>query len=677
MSQQVRYIVDCLNRDPFNKELNLIVFDSFTGEQNIQTVSDVLTHIEGRNDPIDIREEPAELTLTRIMNTLRLLKYKPPITLDPQLFREGMLEGAKKVVYPVLDWLLNRMPELKTRAYLARFLVKLDIPQEYLVDTDIGDLAEQYENLIEEFKYCHKESQTLKNNGFNTQELRKDISEMENESDVVQKRIERVQRKLDGVPHVEDDLERARKLRRQNEKELDLTGQKASQRNSIHHVEQKISRHNGLLEKLRQNGMSSMNPEALLQKIQEEANVNAFLVEKKLPKEIDALRTTNANAEKVVRLPTLANQDIMAIKENIGALNKNIEEIQRNRNVQGDPMEDKLTLFRQQAAIIHRKKDNTGEKLNETRSEVQTLEEDLQEKRGHVQNQSEEVVLKGDDFKRYVTGLREKSTVYKQKRAVVSDLRAEYGILSRSYEILSSRLNNIQEHLSKVEKDQGISGYRQVQGDLEKTAASKSELDTAKGSSLNEISSLVNDLMMKINERKARLAPIIKELRPLRQTCEDMQQDYDERKSQYDTLMLQLESGMTRLENEVKKNQDLTIKSESDILIHTMMLAIEGQWDARAERELKRYVSRSSEGESAEKSVREEVLKIISNQEKRSKVLKEDQRRFKNTSESITKQFGLWTDMSRLFACKKNIANVNPEDGSIMRREAGTETLVL
>ena len=41
-----------------------------------------------------------------------------------------------------------------------------------------------------------RECETIKNSGYSTTELRKDIEEMENEKEIVQKRIERMQRKV-------------------------------------------------------------------------------------------------------------------------------------------------------------------------------------------------------------------------------------------------------------------------------------------------------------------------------------------------------------------------------------------------------------------------------------------------------------------------------------------------
>ena len=106
---------------------------------------------------------------------------------------------------------------------IFRFLVKLDIPPEISADQDVAQLYEQYEELIEQFKAVHKvhsfkkyfeifqqqfvkECDTIKNSGYSTSELRKDIEEMENEKEIVQKRIERMQRKVSSAMRNEDQV---------------------------------------------------------------------------------------------------------------------------------------------------------------------------------------------------------------------------------------------------------------------------------------------------------------------------------------------------------------------------------------------------------------------------------------------------------------------------------------
>ena len=43
-------------------------------------------------------------------------------------------QGDKRTLYSILHWILQRVPDLKRRAYLAKFLVTLAIPDDYMMD---------------------------------------------------------------------------------------------------------------------------------------------------------------------------------------------------------------------------------------------------------------------------------------------------------------------------------------------------------------------------------------------------------------------------------------------------------------------------------------------------------------------------------------------------------------
>ena len=54
-------------------------------------------------------------------------------------FRLGLVQGDKPVVYHILQWLLERSGDLKKRAYLARYLVKLEMPPDMLIDNEVSE----------------------------------------------------------------------------------------------------------------------------------------------------------------------------------------------------------------------------------------------------------------------------------------------------------------------------------------------------------------------------------------------------------------------------------------------------------------------------------------------------------------------------------------------------------
>ena len=49
-------------------------------------------------------------------------------------FSASLLRGERASIYPVLAYVLAKLPQLKKRAYVARFLMPVDIPPEFLHD---------------------------------------------------------------------------------------------------------------------------------------------------------------------------------------------------------------------------------------------------------------------------------------------------------------------------------------------------------------------------------------------------------------------------------------------------------------------------------------------------------------------------------------------------------------
>jgi intraflagellar transport protein 81 len=72
-------------------------------------------------------------------------------------FQAGVVKGDRKVIYPVLYYLLQRLPELQKRAYLAKYLVPLHIPEEMLADEDMKNLFQEYKDSQAEFQVSHQQ----------------------------------------------------------------------------------------------------------------------------------------------------------------------------------------------------------------------------------------------------------------------------------------------------------------------------------------------------------------------------------------------------------------------------------------------------------------------------------------------------------------------------------------
>uniref|UniRef100_A0A8D2ZMF0 Intraflagellar transport protein 81 homolog n=1 Tax=Scophthalmus maximus TaxID=52904 RepID=A0A8D2ZMF0_SCOMX len=562
MSEQLKFIVEQLNKDPFKKNLNLITFDCLEPMQLLQILNDVLAEIDPKQT-IDIREELPEQTVKRMSALLGMLKYRPPGHLsDVSTFRQGLVTGSKPVVHPILHWLLQRLPELKKRAYLARFLVKLEVPAEFLQDDVINETYRQYEELVEEFKTCHKECEQLRTSGFSTAEIRKDIGAMEEEKDQLIKRVERLKKRVESVPNHQKMLDLARQLRVENERKESLAHQKQEQRNQLFQAEQRLQRSQQQLKDLQQ-AAADANPDSLMKRLEEEIKFNSYMVSEKLPKELEGMRRTVQYLQKVASEPAMGQADLQELKDKIREADLQINQLIEKRMMRNDPMDDKLTLYRQQASIIIRRKESKAEELQEAREELATAERELRQRSSQTQSSDGEEVIRGDELKRLVVKLRSKGTMYKKKRQELAELKAEYGVLQRTEEILKQRHETVQQKLQTLEAEKGISGYSDTQEELERVSAIKSELDEKKGRTLDDMSEMVKKLNSMIVEKKSALAPVIKELRSLRQQSQELNQEYEEKKMQFESCAAGLESNRSKLEQDVKALREETAQQEN------------------------------------------------------------------------------------------------------------------
>ncbi|XP_059177446.1 intraflagellar transport protein 81 homolog [Physella acuta] len=649
LSEQMKFIVQELNKEPFNKSYNLISFDSLEPLQLLQVLNDVLAIIDPKQK-MDIREEAPDQTAVRIFQVLRVLKYKPPDHVNMSQFRAGIVQGEKPILFPILEWLLQKVPELQKRAYLAKFLVKIEVPAEIMQDEEVNGIYMQYEELMEQFKELHKQFDQLKNSGFSTSEIRKDIANMEEEKEQLIKRIERLRRKVESHPNSTKMMTVAKNLRIERDREKKLAVQKQEQQTTITHLEQRIKRLEAQLRDMRQASIGA-TPSSMIQKLEEETRTNGFIVKEQLPKDITQKKKMIQNLQKVVSVQAMGNDDLLELNSKISELNAEVNQLIEKRMRSGEPADDKLSLFRQQAGIIAHKKLGAAETLRSIRDEFNHIQRELEQKRDVVSTAEGAEVLKGEDFKRYVNKLRSKSTVYKKKRAELAELRAEAGVLSRTEEILKQRNELINRQLSVLEKKKGVAGYRETQEELEKVSSMKSELDEMKGRTLDDMSEMVRRLHAEIADRRNTLAPILREIRPLREKVRELNPEYESKKQVYERQQAGFDSNMSKLQQEVKGYKEECRAEESRYHYLNCMMKILQVQQARVASEMKAYVS--ADAQEKKKTFREVYSKKIQEQENLSRGLRERQKTVRENHEPNMKQMKMWKDLERLLECKK------------------------
>jgi intraflagellar transport protein 81 len=104
---------------------------------------------------------------------------------------------------------------------------------------------------------------------------------------------------------------------------------------------------------------------AIVQKMEEENKVNGFLVNEKYPKELASYRQKVRDCESVAAKAIMSQAEIGEIKAKLAAVNGENEKLMQKRDSNRDLSDDKLIMFRQQASIVARKRDQCAENLEQ------------------------------------------------------------------------------------------------------------------------------------------------------------------------------------------------------------------------------------------------------------------------------------------------------------------------
>ena len=181
----MQYVVDQLNRPPFMCHLSLYEFDDKPPLELLETLNKVLTHLDDTNG-VDIQKETQDKTSERICSFLKILGYPSDYSVQ---FQRDLVHGEKKTIQHILHWMLSRMQDLQKKAETAKFLVPYVVPEEYMHEDEMQDTLQTYKDLQAEYSATHQNIMNLKNESMNPSELKKEITQLEQEKEQLQTKI--------------------------------------------------------------------------------------------------------------------------------------------------------------------------------------------------------------------------------------------------------------------------------------------------------------------------------------------------------------------------------------------------------------------------------------------------------------------------------------------------------
>jgi intraflagellar transport protein 81 len=653
---EIQAIVDRLNAAPFHKHLSLVSFDEQTPLELLATATDVLREVSVDYAPAAaVAREDARAAAERVASCLRVLNYRSRE--GPEQLVAGLQAGDHSVVFPALHWLLSSLEPLKKRAYLAKFLVPVEVPEELFMDDAVVEVYEQYKHAKEEFKEVHRAVDATRADAVDPEAARQEIARLDQEKDQLQAKTAALADRLRPTPGYDEMLAVVSKLRRELDEEVKLKTTLKQQQTQLTAVDE---RHNTLSQKLRdlQSTKLSGGSLALLEKLREETQANARRAREELPAQVAARR----EREQLVRSTLAQNQseaDLARVQADAAGLERELTSLREQRDA-ADAGEDKnLKLFRQQATLVARKRTDASDRLHAVTQERTSLEAEMAAQGARFRKAlGTDRLLKGDQFNKYAASLRVKHEHRKKLKAKLAAARVETGVLERTVAVLGLKRDAVIAEAERLERQRGATGHVEMRETLERVSKDKANVDQAKGEVLEEISRVVEQLHAEIRERKTALAPLVKRLRATRAQFAEVEGEWSEKKTVHDNIKAGLESKLAEVRREVAGLRSECLVEESRFHFLHAMLSVQETMLTRARDEAQGIAS---------KNWRESYKAEIQRLEKDNKALTEQQRAIKASHDPNMRQLELFRNVKKLLHMKVDCLKrglENPQQGA-------------
>ena len=81
-------------------QLTMVAFDEKSPFELLEVMNEVMAHLSAQHR-VDLRDETPDATAQRMLDFLRVLNYKMPPQLEPQMAKQALLHGDPQLIYPI------------------------------------------------------------------------------------------------------------------------------------------------------------------------------------------------------------------------------------------------------------------------------------------------------------------------------------------------------------------------------------------------------------------------------------------------------------------------------------------------------------------------------------------------------------------------------------------------
>eukprot|EP01038_Epipyxis_sp_PR26KG_P004215 gene4215-5990_t len=656
--EKISLIVDKLNGPPFNKKIfTLTEFDGKSSMELLEYTCEAIVAIDPEQD--SVFGETTDNRIQRILQFLSIMKFSIPED-QYEDFQNLLMSGDKDILHTILHWLLSRLEHLQKRAYLAKYLMPVDVPPEFANGDDlIIELMGRVKDLQADFKEIHKNVDQLRSTGTKPSELKAEIQQLEQERTQLEAKIKRMQKDMNvDEDRFKEMLKATSALRKEQENEVLHHERLREHRKLLQEADMRLNDSNKRFSELKKSGVQTQSAEQILNKLQNDV--------KDLSDKRESIERSIAERElHLEKLQSWDNNDKVTTEEDVRSKRDQVRDYEDQISVLQERLDSalekntKLVVFRQASTMAlkkYREREDEVDKLNE---ELRRINRQIEEKESDLKASGKNGNKLGKkDLKKYGAVVRDKIEKYKKMKEELSSLRSELVVLQRTEQILKSRNQNLEEFLADLERQKGVEGYRDTQRALIEMSERTAEVDQIKGATLEEISVTVEQIGKEFKKMQTQLQPLISELKNVRVEYMDVESQYQEKKSMYDKVAVGLDMEKQTLEKEANSLQDECLREESKFHYLQNLIFIAKIKLERCDQE-KKWQNGHGRMLPDFATLKQLYEHKLNQQDQLTKQLRKKQKELKENSGALTNQKTNFSNLQALLNAKIRCANPN------------------
>ena len=374
--------------------LSLVEFDDKAPLELLELLNKVLGHFDTQHQSVDIQRETQDKTQERICGYLKVLGY--PSDYNPS-FQRDVVHGEKKTIQHLIYWLISKQPELQRRAYTAKFLVPLEIPDEFLGDDEMRETFQYYKDLQAEFQATHQNVDSMRQESMNPTELKKEITQLEQEKEQLLTKINLFKNKS-NKEDFHALLEATSKLRKEQEQDAKLNEKERELTNMIEFYEQQVLTVKQRVMDVKKVSSQNLSSDKMLENLRNETRKNRELNNEILGRELNDKRERLQRVEMLLQEPMTTQSELERLTNDTKRLQRDCMGLEEKLK-QNTPADDKLGIFKSQAAMLIKKKEQKQNDIKKLEVEKQALEKHMADKEGEYARTKGGKYMKRDDFR--------------------------------------------------------------------------------------------------------------------------------------------------------------------------------------------------------------------------------------------------------------------------------------